>query len=96
MDRYAIALNKPITDVLMKGVKVKAFVKAAYISPEPACHYECTNLEKKGCAAESSLGWLCSRSAGHDGPHVACADRHERHIWHLPGEDVSAGEGPYR
>jgi hypothetical protein len=63
----------------------------------PACHYECTNSDN-GCGVESGIGWICSRSPGHEGPHVACAGsgRHERHIWYMPGKDISTGEGPYR
>jgi hypothetical protein len=93
MDRYAIALNKKPTDI--------ESIKKPAESVEPACHYECKIVGKSSCAVESSLGWLCSRSAGHKGPHVACAgagmaSNHERHIWYLPGEDILAGEGPYR
>lgn len=92
MDRYAIALNKRPTDTLMKGKSAEEY---------PACHYECMNRDPgcgKRCGVESGIGWICSRSPGHEGPHVACAGsgRHERHIWYMPGKDISTGEGPYR
>ena len=95
MDRYAIALNKPIPPD--RGIQTHLIVPAEK-AVEPACHYECRDQGKR-CSVESGMGWVCTRLAVHEGPHVACTmsvGRHELHIWYLPGEDVLAGEGPYR
>ena len=95
MDRYAIALNKKPTDTSMKAVPAdtEAYIeKSAEEYRGPACHYECMNQDL-GCRVRSGMGWICSRSPGHKGPHVACAGKHDSHIWYMLAKMFRGDEG---
>jgi len=53
----------------------------------PVCTHtsrKCLSDEEsdKMCDDESDAGYVCTRSAGHEGPHVACGnDTHNLDVW---------------